>query len=173
MALAVEEKTKNTERSFQRVLEIIEECGTKESALIPILQKVQDEYRYLPQEILAFIATALDVPPATVFGVATFYAQFSLDPKGKYIIKVCDGTACHVRGNSTIIDAIRNKVGLKPGQKTTKDMRYTLEMVSCLGACSLAPAVVINDKIYGNLTPEKMVKAIDELEAAEKQEVAK
>lgn len=173
MALAVEEKTKSTERSFQRVLEIIEECGTKESALIPILQKVQDEYRYLPQEILAFIATALDVPPATVFGVATFYAQFSLDPKGKYIIKVCDGTACHVRGNSTIIDAIRNKVGLKPGQKTTKDMRYTLEMVSCLGACSLAPAVVINDKIYGNLTPEKMVKAIDDLEASEKQEVAK
>ncbi|MCE5313931.1 MAG: NADH-quinone oxidoreductase subunit NuoE [Armatimonadota bacterium] len=167
MAQAV--ATESTERSFQRVLQIIEECGTKESALIPILQKVQDEYRYLPQEILAFIATALDVPPATVFGVATFYAQFSLEPKGKYIIRVCDGTACHVRGNKTIIDAIRNKVGLKEGQKTTKDMRYTLETVSCLGACGLAPAVVINDKIFGHMTPDKVVSAIDDLE----KEVAK
>ena len=115
LAKAVEEKPKNTERSFQRVLEIIEECGAKESSLIPILQKVQDEYRYLPQEILAFIATALNVPPATVFGVATFYAQFSLEPKGKNVIKVCDGTACHVRGNKALIDAIRNKIGVKVG----------------------------------------------------------
>ncbi|MCE5323902.1 NADH-quinone oxidoreductase subunit NuoE [bacterium] len=165
MAQAVtKEKPKSADRSFQRVLDIIEECGTKESSLIPILQKVQEEYRYLPEEILAFIATALDVPPATVFGVATFYAQFSLEPKGKYLIRVCDGTACHVRGNKTIIDAIRNKIGLKDGQRTTKDMRYTLEKVSCLGACGLAPAVVINDKIYGHMTPEKVVAAIDELE---------
>ncbi|MCE5198748.1 MAG: NAD(P)H-dependent oxidoreductase subunit E [Armatimonadota bacterium] len=160
----VEEKPKTTERSFQRVLEIIEECGTKESSLIPILQKVQDEYRYLPQEILAFIATALNVPPATVFGVATFYAQFSLEPKGKYLIRMCDGTACHVRGNKVIKDAIRKKIGLKDDEKTTKDMRYTFETVSCLGACGLAPAVVINDKIYGNMTPEKVVTAINELE---------
>lgn len=171
MAEAVVDKPKNTERSFQRVLDIIEECGAKESSLIPILQKVQDEYRYLPQEILAFIATALDVPPATVFGVATFYAQFSLEPKGKYIIKVCDGTACHVRGNKTIIDAIRNKIGLKSGEKTTKDMRYTLEMVSCLGACSLAPAVVINDKVYGHMTPDRVVTAINELENGKAGEV--
>lgn len=173
MSQAVEERSKSTDRSFQRVLAIIEECGTKESSLIPILQKVQDEYRYLPQEILAFVATALDVPPATVFGVATFYAQFSLDPKGKHVIRVCDGTACHVRGNNVIIDAIRNRVGLKANEKTTKDMRYTLEMVSCLGACSLAPAVVIDDKVYGNMTPEKIAAAIDEVEAAEKNEVAK
>lgn len=164
MAQAVAEKPKTADRSFQRVLEIIEECGAKKSSLIPILQKVQEEYRYLPQEILAFVATALDVPPATVFGVATFYAQFSLDPKGKYIIRVCDGTACHVRGNKVIIDAIRKKTGLKEDQKTTKDMRFTLETVSCLGACGLAPAVVINDKIYGHMTPEKVNAAISELE---------
>jgi len=173
LATAVEEKPRNTERSFQRVLEIIEQCGAKESSLIPILQKVQEEYRYLPQEILAFIATALDVPPATVFGVATFYAQFSLEPKGKYIVRVCDGTACHVRGNKTIIDAIKNKIGLKGDQKTTRDMRYTLEKVSCLGACGLAPAVVINDKIFGHMTPEKVVAAISDLEGAEKTEVTK
>ena len=165
------EKGRSTDRSFQRVLDIIEECGAKESSLIPILQKVQDEYRYLPQEILAFIATAIDVPPATVFGVATFYAQFSLDPKGKYIIRVCDGTACHVRGNKTIIDAIKKKVGLKGNETTTKDMRYTFETVSCLGACGLAPAVVINDKIYGHMTPEKVVAAIDELESASKEAI--
>lgn len=171
MTQAVMETPNNTERSFQRVLDIIEECGPKKSSLIPILQKVQEEYRYLPQEILAFIATALDVPPATVFGVATFYAQFSLEPKGKYIIRVCDGTACHVRGNKTIIDAIRNKVGLKAKEKTTKDMRFTLETVSCLGACGLAPAVVINDKIYGRMTPATVVAAIDELEKNNEPEV--
>ncbi len=173
MSQAVLEKPKTRERSFQRVLEIIEECGAKESSLIPILQRVQEEYRYLPQEILAFIATALDIPPATVYGVATFYAQFSLEPKGKNIIKVCDGTACHVRGNKTIIDAIRNKCGLKGDEKTTKDLKYTLETVSCLGACSLAPAVVINDKIYGHMTPEKIVAAIDALDKQETEEVGK
>ena len=167
MAQAVADKPKTGDRSFQRVLEIIEQCGAKKSSLIPILQKVQDEYRYLPQEILAFVATALDVPPATVYGVATFYAQFSLDPKGKYLIRVCDGTACHVRGNKTVIDAIRKKIGLKDDHKTTKDMRYTLETVSCLGACGLAPAVVINDKIYGHMNPEKVNKAVDALEAEE------
>lgn len=170
MAQAVLEKPRHTERGFQRVQEIIEECGAKKSSLIPILQKVQEEYRYLPQEILAFIATVLDVPPATVFGVATFYAQFSLEPKGKYIIRVCDGTACHVRGNKTIIDAIRNKLKLKPGEKTTRDMRFTFETVSCLGACGLAPAVVINEKIYGHMTPEKVVAAISQLDKSAKTE---
>ena len=147
-----------------RVKEIISECGTKENCLIPILQKVQDEYRYLPEEAMALIAEKLGISPATVFGVATFYAQFSLEPKGKYIIKVCNGTACHVRGNKTIIDAIRNRIGLEAQSGTTSDMMYTLETVSCLGACSLAPAVIINDKVYGTMNPTKMVAAIDELE---------
>ncbi len=152
------------------MLKIIDECGNQESSLIPILQKVQEEYRYLPQEILAFIATALDVPPASVFGVATFYAQFSLEPKGKYVIRVCDGTACHVRGNKTIIDAIRNKIGLRADEKTTRDMRWTFETVSCLGACGLAPAVVINEKVYGRMTPEKVVASIDEIEKSDAKE---
>jgi len=164
---AIIDRPAATERSFEKVQQIIGQCGAKKSALIPILQMVQDEYRYLPQEILAFVATALDLPPATVFGVATFYAQFSTEPKGKYIIKVCDGTACHVRGNKTIVDAIRNKVGLKPGEHTTRNMRYTFETVACLGACGLAPAVVINDKIFGHMTPDKVVLAIDALEAEE------
>lgn len=157
-------------RKFERIQAIIQEYGATESALIPILQKVQAEYRYLPEEILTFVATALGLPPATVYGVATFYAQFSLEPKGKFIVRVCDGTACHVRKNQALIASIKNKLGLKGDERTTEDMRYTLEIVSCIGACALAPAVVINGKVHGQMTPEKVVKALNELEAAAKEE---
>jgi NADH-quinone oxidoreductase subunit E len=158
-------------RKFDKIQAIIQELGATESALIPILQKVQAEYRYLPEEILTFVATALDLPPATVYGVATFYAQFSLEPKGKHIVRVCDGTACHVRKNQGVISAIQKKLGLKDGQKTTPDMRYTLEIVSCIGACALAPAVVIDGKVHGQMTADKVVLALDAVEAAEKAEV--
>ena len=157
-------------RQFEKIQAIIEEYGATESALIPILQKVQSEYRYLPEEILTFVATALNLPPATVYGVATFYAQFSLEPKGKYIVRVCDGTACHVRKNQALIASLKKRLGLSDGQKTTADMRFTLEIVSCIGACALAPAVVIDGKVHGQMTAEKAVKALDALEAAEMQE---
>ncbi len=160
-------------RKFERIQQIIEERGATESALIPILQKVQEEYRYLPEEILTFVATALDLPPATVYGVATFYAQFSLEPKGKYIIKCCDGTACHVRKNAGIISAIGDRLGLKDGKKTTDDHRFTFEVVSCIGACALAPAVVVDGKVYGQVTPEAIVKVIDEIDEAESAEAAR
>ncbi|MGI6295524.1 MAG: NADH-quinone oxidoreductase subunit NuoE [Armatimonadota bacterium] len=159
-------------RHFSRIQQIIEEYGATESALIPILQKVQEEYRYLPEEILTFVATALDIPPATVYGVATFYAQFSLEPKGKHIIKCCDGTACHVRKNQAIIDAVNQRLDLQKGQKTTSDHLFTFEIVSCIGACALAPAVVIDGHVYGQTTAEKIVAAIDEIEEADKAEVA-
>jgi NADH-quinone oxidoreductase subunit E len=162
-----------SKRRFDRIQQIIEELGNNESALIPILQKVQDEYRYLPEEILTFVATALDLPPATVYGVATFYAQFSLEPKGKYLIKCCDGTACHVRKNQPIINAIRQKLGIKDGQKTTDDHRFTFEVVSCIGACALAPAVVIDGTVYGQMTPEKITGVIAQIDAADSSEVAK
>lgn len=156
------------ERQFLRVHEIIQECGATESALIPILQKVQDEYRYLPEEVMAYIATVLDVPPASVYGVATFYAQFSLDPKGKYLVRLCDGTACHVRDNRALIEAARRRLALPPGKKTTGDMRYTLEIVNCIGACALAPAVVVNDNVFGQMTGDRMVKLFDEIDSSEK-----
>lgn len=155
-------------RKFDRIQEIIKECGTNESALIPILQRVQAEYRYLPEEILTFIATVLNLPPAKVYGVATFYAQFSLEPKGKHIIKICDGTACHVRKNQALIDTARKKLGLREGQKTTDDMLYTLEIVSCIGACALAPAVVIDGKVHGQMTPEKLSEVLEALEDGKK-----
>lgn len=160
-------------RRFDRVQQIISEYGATENALIPILQKVQDEYRYLPEEILTFVATALNLPPATVYGVATFYAQFSLEPKGKHLVKCCDGTACHVRKNQPIIAAIRERLGLTDGRKTTSDHRFTFEVVSCIGACALAPAVVIDGRVYGQMTPEAVVGVLDEIDAADRAEALK
>ena len=160
-----------TTRRFARVNEIIEAHGKSQSALIPILQEVQEEYRYLPEEILTYIAMAMELAPATVFGVATFYAQFSLEPKGKYVIKVCDGTACHVRGSNPVNEAIRKRVGLvAENKKTTDDMRFTVETVSCLGACGLAPVVMINDKVYGQMTPEAINIIIDQIMEEEGEE---
>jgi NADH-quinone oxidoreductase subunit E len=104
--------------------------------------------------------------PAIVYGVATFYSHFALKPKGKNIIKVCNGTACHVKKSAAIIDAIRKKLGLKGNENTTKDMLFTLETVACLGACGLAPVIVINDSIYGQITPEKIVVLIDAIAEA-------
>jgi NADH:ubiquinone oxidoreductase 24 kD subunit len=148
---------------FNRVCQIIEENNRDKSKLIPILQAVQDEYRYLPEEILAFIASSLNISPARVYGVATFFAHFTLKPKGKHIIKVCDGTACHVKKSTTLIDAIKNKLGLKSGENTTKDMLFTVETVSCLGACGLAPVMLIDEDVHGQVTPDKVVKLIDEI----------
>ncbi len=150
-------------RKFDRVNEIIARHGKLQSALIPILQEVQDEYRYLPEEILTYIATVMDLSPATVFGVATFYAQFSLEAKGKYVVKICDGTACHVRGSELVKNALRKRFALANDEKTTLDMRFTLETVSCLGACGLAPVVMINDQIYGQMTPEAINIIIDKI----------
>lgn len=172
-AAVVPEVGSKASRHFDRIQAIIADYGATESALIPILQKVQDEYRYLPEEILTFVATALDLPPATVYGVATFYAQFSLEPKGKFVIKCCDGTACHVRKNQPIINAIKKKLGLPEGRKTTDDHRFTFEVVSCIGACALAPAVVVNGRVYGRVDPDEIVKVIDELDAADKAEAGK
>lgn len=154
----------DVERKFDKVNEIVERNGRDTSRLISILQEIQEEYRYLPEEVLTYVATALGISPATVYGVATFYAQFSLVPKGKYVIKVCNGTACHVRGSEKLIDVIRRKLGLSEKKKTTDDLRFTLETVSCIGACGLAPVMTINDtEVHGQMTPEAVEIVLDEL----------
>lgn len=150
-------------RKFKHVNEIIARHGQGQQALVPILQEVQAEYRYLPEEILTYIATAMGLSVATVFGVATFYAQFSLEPKGKYVIRACDGTACHVRHSMPVYEAIRKKVGLTQGKFTTPDLLFTVETVSCLGACGLAPVITINDEVHGKMTPEAAEVIIDTL----------
>lgn len=152
-----------TLRKFERVCEIVDQNGRNASRLIPILQAVQGEYRYLPEEILTFIATSLGIPPAKVFGVATFYSLFTLKPKGKYIIRVCNGTACHVKKSMDLHDALCKKLNLGEKQETTADMLFTLETVNCLGACGIAPAMVINDEAYGQLTPDRATAIIDEI----------
>ncbi len=144
--------------------EIISAYDAKKSNLIAILQKVQEIYRYLPEEAMTYIGTKIEgISPATVLGVATFYAQFSLEPKGKYEIKVCDGTACHVRGSMPVLEAIKKKINLTEGKITTENGLFSLETVSCLGACSLAPAIVINEKIYPQMTAEAVEIIIDTL----------
>jgi len=143
---------------------IIEAHGSKKSNLIAILQNVQEEYRYLPEDALIYIGTKIEgLSPATVYGVATFYAQFSLDPKGKYEIKVCDGTACHVRGSMPVLNAIKAHLSLKEGQMTTNDGLFSLETVSCLGACGLAPVCVINGKVYPQMTSDAIKVILDTL----------
>ena len=126
------------------------------------MQKIQEIYRYLPIEAMTYVGTKIeDLSPATVYGVATFYAQFSLDPKGKYEIKCCDGTACHVRGSMPVLNAIRARLDLEDGKFTTDDGLFSLETVSCLGACGLAPVVVINDKVYPQMTSDAIKIVID------------
>lgn len=144
--------------------EIINSFGAKKSNLIAILQKVQEVFRYLPEDAMIYIGTKIEgLSPATVFGVATFYAQFSLEPKGKYEIKVCDGTACHVRGSMPVLNAIKARLDIKDGQLTTNDGLFSLETVSCLGACGLAPVVVINDKVYPQMTSDAIKIVLDTL----------
>lgn len=128
------------------------------SELIPILQHVQQILGYLPREAMSRIARFIRVPEATVFGVATFYAQFKFIPTGRNIIKVCRGTGCYVKGAPRLLDEIEKLLGIKDGE-TTLDMEYTLETVACFGSCALAPVMVVNGKVFGSVTPEK-VKAI-------------
>lgn len=133
------EKTTQKLRQFEKVCEILDRFDRNPGKLIPILQLVQEEYRYLPEEVLTYIATSLGIPPARVYGVATFYAHFALEARGKYVIRLCDGTACHVKKSIPILEALQKRLGISDQKKTTTDMLFTVETVSCLGACGLAP----------------------------------
>ena len=154
---------------IDRVCQILEQHQRDPHKLIPILQEIQEEYQYLPEEIMTFVSTALGLSTSQVYGVATFYSHFTLSPKGKYVVKVCDGTACHVKKSTSLIDAIAEELGLSSSGKTTEDLLFTLETVACLGACGLAPAIVINEQVYGHMTPESTVQLIKEIKAKEAQ----
>ncbi len=158
-----ENSTLTAARKFEAVCKILEGNNYDHCRLIPILQAIQEEYRYLPEKVLTYVASSLRISPAKVFGVATFYSHFALQPKGKYIIKVCDGTACHVKESIPIVEEIQKKLKLTPENRTTEDMMFTLETVSCLGACGLAPVVVVNDQVYSQMTPAKASDMIDEI----------
>ena len=152
---------------FTVVDAILAKYPPKELSTIAVLQDIQEYYHYLPEEIFPYVARALNVGEARLYGVATFYENFSLDPKGKYVIRCCDGTACHVRGSLPILNKLREELGLSETKKTTDDLLFTVETVSCLGACGLAPVLTVNGETCPAMTPEKAVGLLNELREKE------
>lgn len=142
---------------------IMEKTGSKPSSIIAILQGIQEHFRYLPREVFPYLSEKLRISEARIYSVATFYENFSLQPKGKYVIKVCDGTACHVRKSIPILERLRKELNLNDKKATTDDLLFTVETVSCLGACGLAPVITINDKVYPAMTPDKAAVLLEEL----------
>ena len=153
------------EFDFSVVDEILSRHEKADLSTISILQDIQDYYHYLPKEVFPYVAKAIGVGEARLYGVATFYENFSLEPKGKYVIRCCDGTACHVRGSLPILDQLRKTLGLSEEKKTTDDLNFTVETVSCLGACGLAPVITVNGVVHPAMTPEKALDLLDELKA--------
>lgn len=153
------------EFDFSVVDEILSWHEKAELSTISILQDIQDYYHYLPKEVFPYVAKAIGVGEARLYGVATFYENFSLEPKGKYVIRCCDGTACHVRGSLPILDQLRKTLDLSEEKKTTDDLNFTVETVSCLGACGLAPVITVNGVVHPAMTPEKALDLLDELKA--------
>ncbi len=142
---------------------IVEELGCKQRAIIAILQAIQEHYHYLPGEVFPYLSKKLGISEARIYSTATFYENFSLQPKGKFVIKVCDGTACHVRKSIPILERLRSELGLSDKKATTEDLGFTVETVSCLGACGLAPVITVNDKVYPAMTPDKTSELLKEL----------
>lgn len=140
---------------FRELEEFIEKQDNKEAALIAVLHKAQELYGYLGEEVQGFISEKLNVPKSKIYGVISFYSYFTTEPKGKYIINVCTGTACFVRGSGDILEEIKSKLGIKEGQ-TTVDGMFTLDTLRCVGACGIAPVVSVNDKVYGKVTKEQV-----------------
>lgn len=148
---------------IKKLDEILESHNYDPTLVIAIMQDIQKEYHYLPKECLSYISDKLDLPEAKIYGVATFYENFSLDAKGKYIIKICDGTACHVRKSVPVLNEFRKILGVTAEKPTTDDMMFTVETVSCLGACGLAPACTVNDEVHPAMSPEKARELIKQL----------
>ena len=146
---------------------ILEKYGKDKTRIISIMQDVQGVYRYLPKEALQYIAKEVGISEAKIYGVATFYGNFSLDAKGKYVLKVCRGTACHVRRSAKILEALYNELGLSPEKGSTDDGLFSIEVVHCLGACGLAPVVMVNDEVHAAMTPEKAAALIKEIREKE------
>ena len=151
---------KGTKEQEEELRKVIAEYRDVPGATMPILQAAQNIYGYLPEEVQIIIAEELDVPVSEIYGVASFYAQFTMNPKGKYQISVCLGTACYVKGSANVLSAIETKLGIKPGG-ITPDGKFSLNACRCVGACGLAPVMMINDDVYGRLTPKEVGPILD------------
>ncbi len=148
------------------ITDIVDELCSVKGSLITILQKTQDIYGYLPKEAIIYISEKTNIAESEIMGVATFYTQFRLAPVGKYLIMLCQGTACHVNSSELILQTIKEELNIDDGE-TTEDGLFTLKCVACLGCCSLSPAMMINDNTYGSLTPDKTKKILKELREAQ------
>ncbi len=153
----------NTAFNHEELDDIIMKHDRKPSAVIAILQEVQERCHYLPREVFPRLSRMVGVSEARIYSVATFYENFSLEPKGKNILKVCDGTACHVRKSLPILERLRKELGLSEEKATTDDLMFTLETVACLGACGLAPVLTINDKVHPAMTPDRAAELVREM----------
>lgn len=142
---------------------LVDNFKENEGNIISLLQETQDAFGYIPEDAVYFFSKELDIPASRFFGVATFYAQFYLKPRGKNIITVCCGTACHVKGSEKLINNAKRELNLTDENNTTDDKKFTLEQVACVGACSIAPVVIINKKVYGKMTVDKLTKEIKTL----------
>ncbi len=151
---------KQTSFDTTKALEIIKQYKGKRGSLISVLQKIQEAYGYLPEPLLDLVAEGLNVYLTDVYGVVTFYAQFYLTPRGRNVVKICRGTACHVRGSARIMEKVLEKLEVKPGEMT-RDGNFTIEEVVCLGACGMAPIMVINKDTFGGLTPARALEIIE------------
>ncbi len=149
------------EFNMKKINELISSYKGQKWALIPLLQKIQDEIGYIPPQVISPVAEGLSLFPAQVQGVITFYEQFHTEPRGKYVVRVCRGTACHVKGGKTILKLIKQNLGIEEGENTS-DLQFTLETVPCLGTCFLAPAMMINKDYYGNLAPPKIKSILNQ-----------
>jgi NADH-quinone oxidoreductase subunit E len=143
--------------------EVLAEYKEQHGAVIPVLQKAQAIYGWLPREVLQAVSKGMNVPLSQVYGVVTFYSQFYLQRRGRHIVRQCDGTACHVRGAARIVQAVEDYLGIKAGE-TTEDYKFTYEVVYCLGSCGLAPVAMIDDQVVGHLVPERMIDLLKELD---------
>lgn len=153
-------KFQGTLEQEQALREVIEAHKDQPGALMPVLQAAQGIYGYLPVEVQEMIAAGLQISVAEVYGVVTFYSQFSLNPKGKYNVSVCLGTACYVKGSEKVLEAVENKLGIKSGG-CTEDTKFSIDVTRCLGACGLAPVMTVNDDVYGKVEPKKVAAIID------------
>ena len=172
MDLFVKKQTRKHDRRDEITLEtldlkfidsILEKYGSDKTKIIAIMQDVQERYRYLPQDALEYIAKKVGMSESKLYGVATFYGNFSLDAKGKYVVKVCRGTACHVRKSSNVLQALYDATGTNEHKPNSDDGLFTLEIVSCLGACGLSPVVMVNDTVHAAMTPEKARALVEQL----------
>ncbi len=161
---------KTYESREERMEKLLDHYRGESGKLIPVLQEVQEIFGYLPSDVIQKVSGALRISSSEIYGVATFYGQFHLAPRGKNIIKVCTGTACHVRGGGKILEAIRKRLGLAEGIMTTDDQQFTLDPVACLGACGMAPVMMVNDDVYGRLQAKDVSAILARYEETEEKE---